>query len=123
VIFAIWMAGTGIILGTMALMFMRASNNFSGKSAAWAGIIVGSISTVGYALALCTSVDGPTSGEFVGGAIMTCVPLYFIPQIWFGCAWFGRWRLAALLPMIGFVAALYYMLAGLELDPNFGRSP
>lgn len=123
VICAIWIAGVGIILGVMALMFMRASNNFSGKSAAWAGIIVGSISTAGYALALCTSVNGPTLGEFVGGAITTCVPLYFVLQTWLGCAWSGRWRLAALLPMIGFVPALYYTLAGLAHGSNLWPLP
>jgi hypothetical protein len=30
---------------------------------------------------------------------MLFVPLYLILQTWFGCAWTGRWRMAALVPV------------------------
>jgi hypothetical protein len=39
-------------------------------------------------------------------------------QIWFAYAWPGRWRIVALVPIIGFVAALFYTLAGLERGSN-----
>jgi hypothetical protein len=121
VICAIWMAMVGIILGMMALLFMRASNNFDGKNIALAGIIIGAISTVGYVFVALA--NGPALGLLLGGAITSCVPLYFVAQIWFACAWPGRWRIAALVPIIGFVAALYYTLAGLEHGSNLWPFP
>ena len=60
---------------------------------------------------------------WLGIAIMQSVPLYFILQIWFGCAWAGRWRTAALVPLIGFVAALMYSLLGLLHGSNLWPLP
>lgn len=125
VIFAIsspiLMAAVGIILGVLALMFMRVSNNFEGKGFAWTGIIIGSVSSAVFGLR--TWAHGPTFDEFLGGSIMSCVPIYLIMQIWFGYAWTGRWRIAALVALIGFVPALYYSLAGLEHGSNLWPLP
>jgi hypothetical protein len=57
-------------------------------------------------------------GSLVGGIIMQCVPLYIILQAWFGCAWAGRWRLAALVPLIGFVPTLIISLIDLSRGSN-----
>ncbi len=123
VICAIWMGMVGTILGMMALRFMRTSNNSDGKNIALAGIIIGAISTVGYLFVVHALVDGPRLGLFLGGAITSCVPLYFVAQIWFAYAWPGRWRIAAVVPIIGFAAALYYTLAGLEHGSNLWPFP
>ncbi len=37
---------------------------------------------------------------------MLMLPLYIILQIWCGIAWSGRWRLAALVPLIVFIPTL-----------------
>jgi hypothetical protein len=88
-----------------------------------AGIIIGAISTVGYVFVLYALANGSVLGLFLGGAITSCVPLYFVAQIWFAYAWPGRWRIAAVVPIIGFVAALYYTLAGLERGSNLWPFP
>jgi len=44
--------------------------------------------------------------QVIGGAIMLTLPLYIILQIWCGIAWSGRWRLAALVPLIVFLPTL-----------------
>ena len=49
---------------------------------------------------------------------MLLVPLYLILQTWFGCAWAGRWRMAALVPLIGFVPALIIALLQLSHGSN-----
>jgi predicted permease len=74
VICAIWMGMVGIILGMIALRFMRASNNFDGRNIALAGIIIGAISTVGYVFVLYALANGSVLGLFLGGAITSCVP-------------------------------------------------
>jgi hypothetical protein len=45
------------------------------------------------------------TGISIGHAILAFVPLYFVLQIWLGAAWSGRWRIAALVPLVGFVPA------------------
>ena len=52
---------------------------------------------------------------------MLLVPLYLILQTWFGCAWAGRWRMAALVPLIGFVPALIIALLQLSHGSICGR--
>jgi hypothetical protein len=45
--------------------------------------------------------------EIVGLVLLVgvlCAPLYLILQAWFGYAWAGRWRIAALIPLAGLVA-------------------
>ncbi len=45
-------------------------------------------------------------GEIVGLALVVgaaLAPLYLILQAWFGYAWTGRWRIAALVPLAGLV--------------------
>jgi hypothetical protein len=54
----------------------------------------------------------------LGGIIIQLVPLYLILQIWLGYTWTGRWRVAALLPLIGFVPALIFALVALSHDSN-----
>jgi hypothetical protein len=41
-----------------------------------------------------------------------------ILQVWFALAWKGRWRLAACVPLIGFVPALIYALYALWHGSN-----
>ncbi len=54
----------------------------------------------------------------LGMVIMLFTPIYFILQIWFGLAMTGRWRVAALVPLIGFVPALVISLDGLSRGSN-----
>jgi hypothetical protein len=35
------------------------------------------------------------------------IPVYLILQVWFGYAWAGRWRIAALIPLAGLVVFMY----------------
>jgi hypothetical protein len=54
----------------------------------------------------------------LGQVIMAFTPLYLILQIWFGLALTGRWRIAALVPLIGFVPALIISLHALSQGSN-----
>jgi hypothetical protein len=54
----------------------------------------------------------------LGQVIMAFTPLYFILQIWFAWAFNGRWRVAALVPLIGFVPALIISLDALSRGSN-----
>jgi hypothetical protein len=54
----------------------------------------------------------------LGQVIMLFTPLYFLLQIWFAWAFRGRWRVAALVPLIGFVPALIISLNALSHDSN-----
>jgi hypothetical protein len=54
----------------------------------------------------------------LGAVIMLFTPLYLILQIWFGLDLTGRWRLVALVPLIGFVAALVISLDALSHGSN-----
>ena len=52
--------------------------------------------------------------SLVGGIVMQCGPLYLVLQIWFAWAWAGRWRLAALVPLIGFLPTV--IISAIELS-------
>jgi hypothetical protein len=56
--------------------------------------------------------------QSLGMVIMVFTPLYFILQIWFGWALTGRWRIATLVPLIGFVPALIISLHALSRGSN-----
>jgi hypothetical protein len=113
---AIWVfPPAGIIMGMIARRYMRASNNFEGRNIARAGIIAGAIFTALYAVAL---YGNGAPDVLLGGTIGACVPLYFVLQIWFAGAWSGRWRIAALVPLIGFLPILVYSLVVLAHSSN-----
>jgi hypothetical protein len=44
---------------------------------------------------------------------LAAIALYVILQVWFGCAWSGRWRVVALVPLI-VLAALALMFSILQ---------
>jgi hypothetical protein len=51
------------------------------------------------------------------------LPLYVILQIWFACAWAGRWRLVALVPLAGLIAYVVTEFVGFYLyAPVVGQS-
>lgn len=54
----------------------------------------------------------------LGEAIIALTPLHLVLQIWLVSAWRGRWRWAALLPLLGFVPALVVAFIGLARDSN-----
>jgi hypothetical protein len=56
--------------------------------------------------------------QSLGMVIMLFTPLYLILQIWFGLALTGRWRMAALVPLIGFVPAVIISLDALSRKSN-----
>jgi hypothetical protein len=57
-------------------------------------------------------------------AWMTSVPLYLILQTWFGFAWAGGWRIAALVPLVGLVVILIIEVIGPWYYPEqFGPPP
>jgi hypothetical protein len=56
--------------------------------------------------------------SLVGGVIMLFLPAYVILQIWFGYAWRGRWRIAALIPLFVFVPALLYSVFAFSKGSN-----
>ncbi len=58
------------------------------------------------------------SNVLLGQVIMSFTPLYFILQVWFPWAFHGRWRVAALVPLIGFVPALIISLQALSRNSN-----
>jgi len=60
----------------------------------------------------------PSSNAILGEVIMLFTPLYLILQIWFGLALTGRWRMAALVPLIGFVPAVIVSLDALSRGSN-----
>jgi hypothetical protein len=56
--------------------------------------------------------------QSLGMVIMLFTPLYFILQIWSGLGLTGRWRVAALVPLIGFVPLLIISLYALSQNSN-----
>jgi hypothetical protein len=111
----------GIVLGVIARRKMRALNNFDGGKIAWAGIIIGAVYTAYDAFLIYAS--GQRLEDWINGAVEECVPLYIVLQIWFGYAWSGRWRIAALAPSIVFVPVLIYAFAGLAQGANLWPLP
>jgi hypothetical protein len=49
---------------------------------------------------------------------MLTVPLYVGLQAWFGIAWKGRWRVVALVPLIGLVLAMILVSVGAMIIPD-----
>jgi hypothetical protein len=96
---------------------MRAANNFEGSYFALAAIIVGTLYSAVFGYVVFAS--GANQPLFdLGSLITACVPLYLVLQIWFALAWSGRWRIAALLPVIVFVPVLAYTLVALAKGAN-----
>ena len=56
--------------------------------------------------------------NMLGIAIMLLVPAYLVLQIGFGIIWRGRWRLAALVPLVAFVPIVGYSLLALSQGSN-----
>ena len=52
-------------------------------------------------------------------AWMVSILIYIILQIWFGYAWTGRWRLAALAPLIGLVLLIILFIVVMLNTPDF----
>jgi hypothetical protein len=54
---------------------------------------------------------GPNDTEAAVGLLIILgvlsIPVYLILQVWFGYAWAGRWRIAALIPLAGAVIFTY----------------
>lgn len=61
------------------------------------------------------------SHEWIALAVfvwLVSVALYCILQVWLACAWAGRWRIAALVPLIGLVAFVLFLFIGQSYDPD-----
>ena len=56
--------------------------------------------------------------EWLGLGIMAGVPLYFVLQAWLVVVWSGRWRVAALAPMIALAPATAFSLYALSRGSN-----
>ena len=69
-------------MGVMARKNMRASNDFDGQNIALAAIIVGAVNTVIYVFVLGPFLLGKNQAlvDWLGAAIITCVPFYFVLQ-------------------------------------------
>ncbi len=102
-------------MGVLARKSMRASNNFEGRNVALAGIIGGAMLTALYAFVL---YKNEASFDWLAGMINASVPTYLVLQIWFAWAWSGRWRIAALVPLIGLLPILVHALVGLAYGSN-----
>ena len=59
----------------------------------------------------------------VGIGVLAPTPIYFILQIWFGFAWRGGWRIAALLPLIIMLPALAWTVQGALRGANLAPMP
>ena len=59
----------------------------------------------------------------VGIAMLALTPIYFILQVWFGLAWRGGWRIAALLPLIIMLPALAWTVQGTLRGANLAPLP
>jgi len=119
-------APLGLIVGLIARRKMMASNNFAGWTVAMAGIVIGAIGTLIYIVALVVyrhSLLLSDRSVWLGALVNEMLPLYLILQIWFGLAWFGRWRIAALVPLIAFVPLLGVAVAGLIGKSNLWPLP
>jgi hypothetical protein len=90
----------GAIMGVVAQKNMRASHNYDGRYFALASIVIGVIFTAIYAVLYALGKYEPL-GLGIGPIVITSsTPLYLALQVWFGYAWSGRWRIAALVPLI-----------------------
>lgn len=55
---------------------------------------------------------------WIGSAVMLCAPAYFALQGWVAYAWSGRWRTAALLPLLVMAPAVLHALFALASGSN-----
>jgi hypothetical protein len=62
--------------------------------------------------------EGPPYLLSLAAALMLSVPGYFILQAWLAHAWRGRWRRAALVPLILMVPAVLFALFALAQGSN-----
>lgn len=61
------------------------------------------------------------SHEWIALAVITwlvCIALYCILQVWFAYAWTARWRIAALVPLIGLAVFVAFLFIGQSYDPD-----
>jgi hypothetical protein len=66
----------------------------------------------------------PTDPQMVGLLLLAGVPpLYFILQAWFGIAWTGAWRKAALVPLLLAAPAVLWSAHALAHDSNLAFLP
>jgi hypothetical protein len=49
--------------------------------------------------------------------------LYLTLQVWFGCFWTGRWRIAALVPLVGLAALILFVYSKGPYHPNMPDPP
>jgi hypothetical protein len=56
--------------------------------------------------------------DWLGLGFMAGVPLYFVLQVWLPVAWRGRWRIAALLPLLALAPATVFSLFALTQGSN-----
>src|SRR5271168_5054904 len=56
-------------------------------------------------------------------AAMLFIVLYLILQAWFGYAWPGRWRIAALVPLAGLVALILFVFSKGPYHPDMPEPP
>ena len=67
------------------------------------------------------TMHGVMSHEWIALAVLLyllCIAGYLIFQVWFGCAWTGRWRIAALLPLVGLASVVLLAFIGELYDPD-----
>jgi hypothetical protein len=60
---------------------------------------------------------------WLGMAIMATVPAYLALQFWLAYAWAGRWRMAALVPLIFVLPALAFSLYATVRGSNLAPLP
>ena len=49
--------------------------------------------------------------------------LYLTLQVWFGYVWTGRWRIAALVPLVGLAALMLFVYSKGPYHPNMPDPP
>ena len=63
-------------------------------------------------------LGGGALGELIGFLVMLSAPAYFVLQIVFGLRWSGRWRIAALAPLLVMVPAMVHASLALSAGSN-----
>jgi hypothetical protein len=56
--------------------------------------------------------------DWFGLVVFASVPVYFVLQGWLAVAWHGRWRLAALVPVLAMAPAVAFSLLALAHGSN-----
>lgn len=49
--------------------------------------------------------------------------LYLVLQVWFGYVWKGRWRITALVPLVGLAALMLFVFSRGPYHPNMANPP